>query len=182
MHIARKRAVPAFLVFITLCLVGRAQVTTATVNLGGPGANGSEGGNPPTLSDHSTIGTGVMTFTYDSSIARLQVQVENTTPDVPGDLNPVMSSVFFNVPHGAITGMTLVSQTGGSNGATPAFSFVFDADVANAPNPNTADGLGAYTCGLYEPSGGGVEGIANPAASAWVRPLSELYESPVVFT
>src|SRR5262245_24098553 len=158
-----------------------AQITTASVQLGGPGALGSQGGDPPVLSDSSTVATGTLDFTYDSSTGQLTVVVTNTTADVPGNPNPLMSEIFFNAPQGAVTGMTLQSQVGGPNGAPPAFDFVFDADLANNPDPNPADGLGHYSVGLYRPNGP-VTGIANANAAFWVQPLSQLYEGPVTFT
>jgi hypothetical protein len=158
-----------------------AQITTASVQLGGPGALGSQGGDPPVLSDSSTVATGTLDFTYDSSTGQLIVVVTNTTVDVPGNPNPLMSEIFFNAPQGAVTGMTLQSQVGGPNGAPPAFDFVFDADLANAPDPNGADGLGHYSVGLYKPNGP-VTGVANANAAFWVQPLSQIYEGPVTFT
>src|SRR5262245_26593620 len=80
------------------------QTTQQTVLLGGDHAVGCQNSTvPPTLEDGVTVGTAQLDFTYDSSTAVLQLDVTNTSPDVPGAANPLIVQVAFNLPQGTVT-------------------------------------------------------------------------------
>lgn len=97
-----------------------AQVTNHSIDVGGPGAKGCQNSmDPPTLSNGVTVATATLDYSYDAATAILTVSVSNTTP-VQSGANAVICEVCFNVPAGAVTGFTLLSQTGAS-GATPGF-------------------------------------------------------------
>ena len=107
------------LLFATLFATptGSPSVTTATVDIGGPGALGSEGGDPPVLSN-GVIATGTVTYVYDSRKGLLEVTIDNTTPQLSGETNPVITEVYFNLPALAVTKAKLIDQAppGGSGG------------------------------------------------------------------
>lgn len=168
------------------CLFGLAlgvpgqSVTEAMVDIGGPGALGSEGGDPPTLSGGS-VATGTISYRYDSSTGLLDVTVANTSPQILGEVNPLITRIYFNLPYLAVTGATLRGQsTAFSSEGIPLRAKV-DVDSLHKPNPVRAPGFGRLNVELY--SGMGIKGgIANPAATSWPVPTSKLNMGPVTFS
>ena len=101
--------------------------------------------------------------TYDQGTGVLDVTVGNTTPVVAGESTAVITDVLFNLPPGAITSATLLSQTG-SGGASPGYSLSFDADTSASPNTNSLSCLGDFNIFL-DNGAGNTGGIANAAAT-----------------
>jgi hypothetical protein len=100
---------------------------------------------------------------YDRSTGVLDLTVENTTPVVSGEATATITLIHFNLPPGAITGATLISQTGIS-GAAPNYSLTFDANTSAGQNPNKLGCLGTFSIELD--NGLGSKGaIANAAAT-----------------
>ncbi|HKB15912.1 MAG TPA: hypothetical protein VKF62_07590, partial [Planctomycetota bacterium] len=127
-------------VFIAGLLAGTAAatVTNATVSIGGLGGFTSCGAqNPPVICDGVTPATADLDFVYDDGVSppTLSVTVTNTSPVTPGVGNPLITNIYFNVPVGAVSGLTLVGGPAG-------WSLNFDANLAANPNPNGADGMG----------------------------------------
>ena len=163
---------------LALATTASAQITNAVVQVGGPGAVGNQGGDPPTLTG-GVPATGTVEFVYDSSNATLDVIVTNTAPQVPGEDNGVITEVFFNIPMFAVTGMTLTNQVGQPGGITPNFAFAFDPISIDNSGTIAAGGLGKFNCML---STGAPTGIANPDASQWSQPLANLVNGPATFS
>jgi len=107
---------------------------------------------------------------YDQSTGVLLLTVENTSLVVPGQSNPVIAGVHLNLPNGAITSASLVSQS--ANGATPAFSLSFDNDTASGPSPNDVACFGNFNLSLTLAGAQGA--IANANAPLVTAP------SPIV--
>lgn len=156
-----------------------AQVTTDSITIGGPGSCSSEGFNDPgLLSDGLTEASAVYVFTLDTGANTLTVEVTNTSPVVVGVPNPLLTDVFFNTP-AQVTAMSLTSQTS-SAGVAPSYALSFDADLTTPPNPNGADGFGAFSVALSDT--GDIGGtIANPAADTYTVPAAQLAVSPCTF-
>ena len=153
-------------------------VTNSTVKVGGPGAIGSEGGDPPTL-NNGAIATAELDFNYTQSTGRLVLTVRNTTPVKAGESTALITQIYFNAPPIAVTGMNLISQTG-AGGAVPSFPFSFDADIFTAPSPNQVSPFGSFSCGL---ANGDIKGgISNPAATDIAAPPGTWVVGPAVFT
>jgi hypothetical protein len=153
-------------------------VTTATVNIGGPGACGSEGGDPPVLND-GTPASASLLFTYDAGSGRLRLEVTNTSPLVANAFTPLITQVCFNMPRGAVTGIVLTGQSG-SGGATPSFVPSYDLDLETPPNPNTPGPFGAFNVCLLTPDGI-IGGIANGAATLIPGPPGRAVLGPATF-
>ncbi len=152
----------------------------SVIVIGGANSCGSNGSsNPGTLDDGITEASARFVFHLDTQASQLTLTVENTSKVLPLIPNPVLTDVFFNVPP-AITGMSVASQMG-SGGATLAFALSFDGDLTTSPNPNGANGFGAYSVQLSTPGGGVQGGIANPAASIWLAPPGSLVIGPATF-
>lgn len=122
------RLLSAFTLVAVFCF---AQSTTWSLAFGGVDA--------PTCSNYApgsvALTSGTMTFTYDASIARLALEVTNTSSTQPGFTTPLVSAIRFNAPTEAVTGMQLVSQTAAAGGPAD-FGFTFDPDIRVNPNPN----------------------------------------------
>ncbi|MGH7151184.1 MAG: hypothetical protein ACREIU_10815 [Planctomycetota bacterium] len=158
---------------------GRAGVTSAQKVIGEPGGASCCGtGSPPTLCDGVTPATVIVQFTYDDATHTLTLLVENTSPvalDVP---NPLLTALYFNVPHGAVTGLSLLSQTG-AGGATPDWSLVFDPDNTASPQTAKLACLGAFNARLFH--GGISNAIANAAATTIAARPGSWVVGPVTF-
>lgn len=122
------RLLSAVALAASFCL---AQSTTWSLSFGGVDASTCSNYAPGTVA----LTSGTMTFTYDASIARLALEVTNTSSTQPGFTTPLVSDIRFNVPTEAVTGMQLVSQTAAAGGPA-AFGFTFDPDIRVNPNPN----------------------------------------------
>ncbi|MFK7741207.1 MAG: hypothetical protein AB8H80_12885 [Planctomycetota bacterium] len=151
-----------------------AQSTTAatTINQDGFGCQDGTG----RLTGGVVIGS-IASVTYDPTTAVLQFVVANTTPVVAGEANPTIQDIWFNVPDGAVTGMTLTNQVG-SGGAAPQFTLQFDPTTSLNPNPLSAGCFGEFNVQLSAPAGS--FGIANPAAPQVATPNA--VTGPVTFT
>jgi hypothetical protein len=163
-----------------LALFPAVATAQSLVSIGGAGSFGSNGSsNPGTLDDGVTVGSARYIFTLDTVASQLEVRVENTSPVTAGVPNPVLTDVFFNTPP-AVTGMSIASQTG-SGGAPPLWVLNFDADLGSNPNPNGANGFGAYNVHLTTLGGGIVGAIANPDADTLGVPPLTAVIGPVTF-
>ena len=163
-----------------LASVAQAGVTSVQKTVGEPGGYSCCGpSNPPTLCDGATLATATVQFTYDDAAHALTLLVENTSPVTGGVPNPLLTSLHFNVPPGAVTGLSLLSQAG-SGGATPAWSLTFDPDPTSPPNPARLGCLGAFSARLAQ--GGGLAGaLANAAADTLSAPTGSWVIGPLTF-
>lgn len=168
---------PLFLSAIT-AMPAFAQITTSEVDLGAAGAFGCQGtANPPTLTG-GILASAHLVFTYDASLARLRLEVENTSPVVPGQPNPLIAQLLFNTPHLAVTGLQLLSQSG-AGGAAPAFALSFDPDTTNGGNRGAC--LGEFNAVLSKSAGGPHGAISNPNADTIGGRAGAAVTGPVVF-
>jgi hypothetical protein len=171
---------PVLLSLLAFASVLSAQnITTATLKIGGSGAFGSEGGDPPVTSSGLVV-TATLDFKYEQSTGKLTLVVHNTTPVVPNEPTPLITRIYFNAPPVAVTGMTLLSQLGSGN-ATLALESTFDADLSTAPNPNNAGPYGDFSMHLGTPGGNVQGGISNPAATENPGPPNEWVKGPATF-
>jgi hypothetical protein len=157
-----------------------AQVTTDSITIGGTGSASSAGSsNPGLLDDGLTAASASYVFTLDTSTNTLTLVVTNTSPVVVGVQNPLLTDVYFNAPS-QVTAMSLTGQTS-SSGVAPSYALSFDASLATNPNPNGADGFGAFSVALSDT--GNIQGtIANPNADTYTVPAAQLAISPCTFT
>ncbi len=166
---------------VAFVLAGAASAqTTDSLAIGGPGATGCQGaGSPPALTGGILASAG-LDFLYDETTGVLQVKVTNTSPVTLGVPNPVITQVYFNLPHLAVTGLALLSQTG-SGGATPAFDLAVDTNLLDGSNPISANCFGAFGVRL-QIAGGIAGGIANEMADTLPGPPGSMVMGPVTFT
>lgn len=150
-------------------------VTTAALQIGGPGAVGCAGTGDPPLLPGAVAATATLDFAYDLATSTLTVTATNTSP-VFGGANPVMTRIAFNVPQFAVAGAALVSVSS-AGGAVPAWDFEADFDQA-PPNPLSAGCLGKYGMFLEAASG---TGIGNAAASSFALPTVAVSTGPTTF-
>ena len=155
-----------------------AQTTTATRLIGGPGGLTSCGAfNPPTLCDGITQASASVQFTYNAATTTLTLAVDNTSPVTTGVVNPVMTSLYFNVPVGAVNAIALTGQS--AAGATqPGWTLTFDSDLQALPNPNFVHPFGRFNACLF---GNPSNGIANPLADTLAVPPGSEIIGPVTF-
>ncbi len=162
-----------------------AQVTQATIQIGGNDSCSSSGFNDPgRLNDGVTEGRAQYTFTLDGSTNTLTLVVENTSPDVPGVCNPIITNIWFTTHPVLDRVLTLQSQVG-SGGIAPDFQFVWDPNLQLAPNPNHIEGFGqgfGFANGHLFSSQGLQNGIKNSNATTFVSPPNTLVCGPVTFT
>src|SRR5690606_10232594 len=112
-------------------------------------------------------------FAYDRATGLLTLTVTNTSPIVGNDANPVLTGFFLNLPRGAITGASLVSQSG-SGGAPAAFVLSY------GENAFAANCFGDFALRLS--AGGTPNGaIANALATNIGGPPGAAVIGPVVF-
>lgn len=172
-----RRAWPCALLAASLA----AQPTTQSLTIGGSGARGCQGPeNPPLLSD-GTPASADFDFTYDAATHVLSLVVANTSPVTRGVPNPLITRLAFNLPHGAVTGVTLLSQSG-SGGAAPDFALEADPDVLTPPDLQLAC-FGNF--GVRLTTGDHLDeirgGIGNPLADTWAAPPGSVVVGPVTF-
>ncbi|MGH7149550.1 MAG: hypothetical protein ACREIU_02570, partial [Planctomycetota bacterium] len=158
-------------VFMAGLLAGTAgaTVTNANVSIGGLGGFTSCGAqNPPVICDGVTVATADVQFSYDDGVSppTLSVTVTNTSPVVPGVGNPLISNIYFNTPVGGVSNLTLVGGPAG-------WSLTFDSNLAANPNPNGADGMGAYNA-LLTTGGGVANSIGNALADTFCIPQADV--------
>lgn len=167
-------SVISLLAAAALAATGTAQVTQHSVVVGGPDAVGCQNATvPPTLDDGVTVGLAQLGFTYDSSTHVLQLEVSNTSPVVSGMATPKLTQVYFNLPEGTVSSVTLLSQVA-SDGEVTTFDLAFDADLST-PEPSTKMGCAGYfnVCLSSKPAG-----IVNPSAA---NARAGDFEGPVLF-
>lgn len=155
----------------------RAQPSTHSLSIGGAGARGCQGTeDPPALSD-GTLATATLDFSYDAMSHVLEVVVANTSPVTPRVPNPLVTRIACNLPHEAVTAVTLLSQTG-SGGAQPDFDLQTDANVFVAPNLRVACmGDFGLLLSVHDVRGG----IGNPLADTYAAPPDSVVIGPVTF-
>jgi hypothetical protein len=119
-----------------------------------------------------------MEFRYDNSTGILELIVQNTTPQVPGEANPVITDVYFNLPAHTDTNISLLDQSA-AGGLPATFLMLVDEEQFVHPHINRADGFGAFSVGLYAFAVYG--GIANPEATEWALPTGSQAIGPVTF-
>lgn len=179
MYIFRSSVTTGLLLAILLAHAVPAQVSVYSQHIGGPGTLGSEGGDPPVLSDGSAA-TGTLDYVYQRDARLLMLCVTNTTPQVVGEDNPIIKTVFFNLPRHTNVSLILHSQSAPA-AVTPSFSMVVDTNLDSPPHQNPADGFGGFAIGLI--SNLGVQGgIANAAANRWAVPTANLVFGKTTFT
>jgi hypothetical protein len=141
----------------------------STLNVGGPKSFSSEGtSDPGLLSDGITEASAELYFIFNSVEGVLALFVTNTSPVLVGVPNPLITDVYFNVPMG-VTGMTLEDQQSKGGGPNPNFGLTFDDDLLTNPNPNGANGFGAFSVELHNAMG--ITGsIQNPDADTVSNP------------
>lgn len=135
-----------------------AQTTTHQILLGGAGSTGCSGG----VMTNGQPATATIDFTYDAGTQTLSVGLTNTSPAFPGLKVPVITRFFFNLPHGALTSMTLLSQSAASGPLN--WDFDYDVNIFNGSGINSGC-MGDWGVRLKTPNGVG-EGIANAAELA----------------
>lgn len=146
---------------LTLVALPLAASAQEVVSVGGSGGLACSNANdPPTLDDGITPATGTITFDFDGALDRLTVTVENTSPVTAGVPNPLVTDAWFNLPNGAVTSLTPVSQTDGDGLAS---SWLISADYDLTDGGNGAGCMGAFSVHLANP-GGMSQGIANASA------------------
>jgi hypothetical protein len=161
-----------------LPILGSAQVTEHTVLLGGGSAVGCQNSTvPPTLDDGVTVGTAQLDFRYDASTAILELSVTNTSPDVPGTPNPVITQVAFNLPVGTVQSIELLSQTP-AGGAQTTFAMTTDLDLTTLDSATRLGCLGYFNVSLMDNK----PAIANANATTISAPGGTYAIGTVKFT
>jgi hypothetical protein len=156
-----------------------AVTTTASVTIGGPGALGctTPAIDPPTL-PNGTPASGQCDFSFNAVTQMLTLTVSNTSPIVPGQVNPVIREILLNLPALGVTGATLVSQS--SQGDAPAFTLSVDPDLSDGVGDIPGGCFGRFGIRLSDP--GTIAGsIKNPAAPIQPGPSGYFVIGPAVF-
>ncbi|HET6204124.1 MAG TPA: hypothetical protein VFI25_15135 [Planctomycetota bacterium] len=163
-----------------LAAAARGEVTTAQKTIGEPGGFSCCGPeDPPTLCDGVTPATASVEYRYDDAAHTLTLVVANTSPVEPGIPNPLLTSLYFNAPPGAVTGLSLLAQSG-SGGAAPEWTLVFDPNPKVQPKPAKLGCLGAFSARLT--NGPGIaKAIANAAAGTFSAPPGSWVVGPATF-
>lgn len=166
-----RRMVSTLLIGAVLTTVGICQSTSTSITVGGPGATGCSNG---TLTNGQP-GSATVDFTYDRGTHLLTVVVENTSPVIPGLKNPLITRLFFNLPHRAVTSANLISQTPASG--TMNWDFDYDVDLTNGSSLSAAC-MGDWGVRLKTPNGINTA-IANANATDFAS--SNYVLGPVTF-
>ncbi|HED65523.1 MAG TPA: hypothetical protein ENJ09_08200 [Planctomycetes bacterium] len=150
-----------------------------TVTVGGEGAWACATSNSPaTLSDGITEASADLTFDWDASTHTLWLTVENTSPVEIGVPNPLITSIYFNLPAGAVDDITLLSQSAPGS-VHPCFSFDEDENLFDRSNPLKAGCMGAFGARLDIQ---GIRGaIANADADTLAGPPGSQVIGPATF-
>jgi len=162
-----------------LSLALPAQVSKASVLIGDAKGYGCQGtSNPPTLTG-KVLASGKLDIAYDAKSGELTLSLNNTSPVVKGEENPLLRDLFLNLPAKTVTSVKLLSQKGDA-GAKPAWSMAFDAKPGDGKNEIKANCFGSFSLGFAAPKG--VAGaLANPAGTSFAQPKSQLVFGPLVF-
>jgi len=168
------------LISIASALVGvaslaNAGVTQVSLALGEAGSPGCTGPNdPPTLDDGVTRATATFDLSYDDATGVLTLVAHNTSPVVPGVPNPLLRELYLNLPHGTVSGVSLLLQSTGAD-PQPAFALSVDAD--------NHDDQDAIKLGCFGRFGLRLDGwrVANPAADTIDAPAGAWSVGPVTF-
>lgn len=177
-HTLTRTLLLAPLAALALVASASAQITTASKTIGGPGGlSNCNASNPPTLCDGVTQASADLQFSYNAATNQLTLVVSNTSPVVTGSPNPILRSLYFNAPLGAVTNVALTGQSAaGAN--QPAWNLTWDADLQTAPNQNVVSPFGRFNACLY---GHPVGGIVNPLADTVNVPAGTEIVGPVTF-
>lgn len=162
---------------LTAVLPLKAQPTTQSLVIGGGGARGCQGTQDPPQLSNGTIATATFDFTYDDITHVLTLVVSNSSPVTTGVPNPLITRMAFNLPHEAVTGVRLLSQTGAA-GPAPDFDLEVDANVFAPPNLSLAC-MGDFGVLLTEDNIR--RGIGNPLADTYAAPPGSVVIGPVTF-
>ncbi|MCA8951713.1 MAG: hypothetical protein KDE27_19550 [Planctomycetes bacterium] len=147
-----------------------AQSSNSCLPIGKHGAFGCQDPNSPVITN-GVVATGDVDLTYDPNTGLLDIVVENTSPIVSGETNPVITRLAFNLPSGTVDAVHLVSQSG-TGGATPDFDLDYDGSQSQH--------MGCLGYFDVELSVQGIQGgIGNPNASSFAHPTVVL--GPVTF-
>jgi hypothetical protein len=175
-------AAPAFLIALSLVAgPSLAGTTSESLAIGGLGTTGCQGPeDPPTLGG-GVLASGTIGYAYDEATGILTLTVANDSPVTMGVPNPLITKVWINLPHLAVSGVSLLSQSG-SGGASPSFELSFDTNNLDEVGSIPANCFGKMGL-LLATSGGSIQGgIANPAADTLPGPSGAAVIGPVTFT
>ena len=162
-----------------LSLALPAQVSKASVLIGDAKGHGCQGTtNPPTLTG-KVLASAKLDFVYDAKTGHLTLSLQNTSPVVSGEENPLLRDLFLNLPMHTVTSVKLLSQKGQA-GVKPTWSLAFDATPGDKLDDIKANCFGSFSLGLSAPKGM-AGSLANPAGTMFARPKSELVVGPLVF-
>ena len=171
-----KRRVPCAhaMSFIAICALFLASNTTAqsiSIPVGVAGTTGCQGpGNPPPLTG-GALGMGILHYSYDASLARLTLVLQNITPVVPGQMTALVTDAYFNLPAG-ITGATLLTQTQGAGTVVPQYTLLLGSISVNC--------FGTFSAQLDNGTGS-AGGISNAAATSISGPPGSAVTGPATF-
>ncbi|MEQ8767113.1 MAG: hypothetical protein RL885_24595 [Planctomycetota bacterium] len=176
------KIISAFAFLLLSAATSSADVTTETVEIGGPKSYGSNGSfDPGTLDDGATEARATYTFQFDSEQNILTLVVDNTSPVIPSVNNPLITKIYFNLPI-LVQDATLIDQyTGCGDGCTkPDFEFHFDPNVLDDEEQIPANTFGGFSARLRTKHGI-VGGIANPLADQIPGHPGDQVIGPVTF-
>jgi hypothetical protein len=157
-------------------------VTTAVVEVGIPGAISCQDGNTITALTNGVLARATLTYTFDRDSGLLDLVVENNSPIVPGEENPMITEINFNIPTGAVLSVNLVGQTASPMGAIPTFFLVTDLNILDGSNSLGVGCMGDFSCRL-DRSASGINGsIRNAAATEVAGNINNMVTGPVTFT
>lgn len=156
-----------------------AGITTDSIPVGGLGTFGCQDPGDPPLLTGGVAASGTVDYSYDDATGQLTLVVTNTSAVTMGVPNPLINKIWINLPHLAVTGVSLLSQSG-TAGATPAFALSVDTNLLDGMNSIVANCFGAF--GLELSSGEAPAGaIANAAADTIEAPPGTVVIGPATF-
>ncbi len=150
---------------------------TATVTIGGDTdfSCQTQPGQIPTLTG-GVRATATLDYAYDRSTGVLTLAVTNTSPEVAGEQNPVITSLGINLPDGAITGAMLTGQSAPNSSVTPTWT------ASYASNGHMIGCFGDFDLLLSNGTGSPRGGIANENAANPGGPPNSQVTGPLTFT
>ncbi len=156
---------------------GRADVTSATLNIGGPGSHGSNGSSDPgTLDDGATEATATLTFHFNDASNTLTIDLENTSPVSVGVANPLLTELYLSMPR-QVTGAIFADLQWNQSPTGPKLELSFDPDVLIGIQHNDSGAFGAFSLKLT--TGTGLpDGFANAAADTIAADPADVHFGP----
>lgn len=157
---------------------GRASdhITTATLEIGGPGSFGSNGSSDPgTLDDGTTLATATIEFTYNSTGQILTIDLENTSPVTAGVANPLLTQLYVSMPR-QVTSVLFNDQQWNQSPNGPKLELSFDPDVLIGIQHNDS-AFGAFSL-LLSASTGMPGGFANDDADTIAAAPADVHSGP----